>query len=525
MAGFGSVGAHVRFIELESYNYLSRGSAVHMAVFAGSYTMWSQISREQIFGAATDPVFLTRWFHSQLGDIRIQGGSDLHKGSRFRADDPFGFGVKSKDHLYEVHLFEPPHVFGVRCLEGPSYSGELVLMPQDDGTQLRWTHSASPTNLADAALSKVLRSNARRTVERSAKSELSRLIELIEELDHADASQPSSDNQARGDSLVTEHIDTLLRLAVDQARQEGDRLLEGQHFLLAMFVSDDSGWLALRWAGAELRTFATAGIRETSQAQEHEDQVPASAEVQRALEFCRETANGRPISSASVLAALMHFGEAGAVRTITGAGLRQQDVLDAIWALAHLDLVDAVTGEIINQSRRPTVKASNGYDGADEEDDSADEPVMVRAEGFTEPEREAALALFQFKRAIIAGLGLALMLAALVAAVGVAADGPWWMLFVIPVIGLGNPLWGSASMLLGVCLYWWLGVPTVAVLLLCMVPLDSVMGAQTQLSSELQECPPSAKSDLHLRRRHILAALFHVKAGRNFRQQTMDMLG
>jgi hypothetical protein len=515
-----------------------------MVAFTGIHAMWSPMTPAQIFDAVTSPAFLCRWLSREMANIRVQGGEYLGEGVRFLADDPLGTGVNDMDHIYEVHRCHRPHIFALRQLGGANYSGELVLAPQQGGTRLQWTCSASPGNPVDTLLANLLRSRVRADTQRMAERDLARLIELSQERGETGSTEPASErdpdmsrSEARPSSLAAppvagrgdgksdsagpDEVDDLLRRAVVEAQEAGDRLLGGQHILLAMWgTTDSTGLAALRWAGGGMRAFLIAGLRSTSQAREHEGNVPTSPGLQQALGLCRSKADGRPFDSAAVLAALMHFGEPGAVQTVTEAGLRPQDILDAVRALAYLGKVDAVADEIAREPRTPPARPLHGRHEPPDHHGMAQKKDPMPAQppsGWSAPEREAALAYREFQLALTTGLYLALKVATLIAAVA-AANGHWWMLLLIPLLGAGNPLTGSAAMLPVACLYWWLGVPIVAWLVLAAIPLDAVMGALTQLRSDVLNHPVRTKDDLRIRTRHGVIALFHHRGLQNIRQ-------
>jgi hypothetical protein len=314
------------------------------------------------------------------------------------------------------------------------------------------------------------------------------------------------DPAVRTADIVDHEVKQLLDDAIREAQDAGDQELGGQHVLLAMCGHDDSGWLALRWAGASPRPLMTAAVRASSNRAPHKERVPLSGGLRRALDDGWR-AVGQPLSAAALLASLMRNQETGSVQTVVEAGLRPQDVLDAIVALARIGEVDAVAGQIATIGRTaesatprpPPAPDDTIRQSGDHREKRGHGKAQVEASGWAGPDREAAMSVFQFKLAAVSAVYLLLLVSTLITLVAAAIHGRLWLLLLAPLLGLGNPRLGTWSLLPVAALFWWLHLPLIAILVLVWIPLDASMGALMRQRHHVFEFPPENRDDLRIR--------------------------
>ena len=135
----------------------------------------------------------------------------------------------------------------------------------------------------------------------------------LDHMSHAAAAHP--DSALTTADMVDHEVKQLLDDAVREAQDAGDRALSGQHVLLAMCGTDNSGWLALRWAGASPRPLMAAAVRASSNRPPHKETVPLSGELRQVLDDGWR-AVGQPLSAAALLASMMRNQETGSVQTV-----------------------------------------------------------------------------------------------------------------------------------------------------------------------------------------------------------------
>ena len=229
--------------------------------------------------------------------------------------------------------------------------------------------------------------------------------------------------------LADREVNKLLEDAVREAQGAGDRAVGGEHVLLAIVGTDNSGWLVLRWAGAALRPFMAAAVRASGNTAPHQDNVPLSGDLRRTLEDGYRTAR-QPLSAAGLLASLMRSQEAGAMRTVAEAGLLPQDVLAAAMALARIGEIDAAAGEIAALGRsadprswRQPLAASDAVRSSSGDSASADKRDRLETPAWSGPEREAVVSMFQFRLAAVSAAYLLLVALALITLVVSATHG------------------------------------------------------------------------------------------------------
>jgi ATP-dependent Clp protease ATP-binding subunit ClpA len=312
--------------------------------------------------------------------------------------------------------------------------------------------------------------------------------------------------------IVDHETKQLLDDAVQEAQEAGDRAIGGQHVLLGMCLRDNSGWLALRWAGAAPRQLMAAAMRATSNGSPHKASVPLSRELRQAMDDGWR-ASGEPLSAAALLAALMRNQEPGAMQTVLGAGLLGQDVLAAIAALARIGEVDAAAGELASSKcAEPTLsRPSPAPDGAPEGEDHREERqrrrnAVTAARGWAGPDREAAMSMRQFQFAAVSGIYLLLLVSSLSALVLAAIHGRLWLLLLAPLAVLGNPRFGTWSIVPVAALFWWIHLPVVAILVIISIPLDVMWGTLMVQRHDIAECLPGEPSDLRITARHVARA-------------------
>ena len=313
--------------------------------------------------------------------------------------------------------------------------------------------------------------------------------------------------------IVDREANQLLEDAVQEAQEAGDLALGGQHVLLAMCLHDNSGWLALRWAGVAPRPLMTAGLRATSNGSPHKQSVPLSPELRKALDDGRHAA-GRPLSAAALLASLIRNQEPGCMQTIAGVGLIPQDVLDAITALARIGEIDAAAGRLatiaraaeLTQSPRPAV-SGHVHQTQDHRQEQSHSKALAGSRGWDAPDREAAMSMFQFRLAAVSGIYLLLIISALVALVATATNGRLWLLALAPLLGLGYPRLGTWSLVPVAALFWWLHLSVIAALVTVLIPIDALMGALMLQRSHISEHPPENRRDLRIGVRQIVRAV------------------
>lgn len=313
--------------------------------------------------------------------------------------------------------------------------------------------------------------------------------------------------------IVEHETKQVLDDAVQEAQEAGDRALGGQHVLLGMCLRDNSGWLALRWAGAAPRQLMAAAMHATSNGSPHKESVPLSRELRQAMDDGWR-ASGEPLSAAALLAALMRNREPGAMQTVLGAGLLGQDVLAAIAALARIGEVDAAAGQLASsKGAEPTLsEPSPGPGGAREGEDHREERqrrrnAVTAARGWAGPDREAAMSMRQFQFAAISGIYLLLLVSSLSALVLAAIHGRLWLLLLAPLVVLGNPRFGTWLMVPVAALFWWIHLPVVAILVIVSIPLDVMWGILMAQRHDIAECLPEKPSDLQITARHVARAV------------------
>ena len=325
----------------------------------------------------------------------------------------------------------------------------------------------------------------------------------LDHMSHAAAAHP--DAALRTADIVDHEVKQLLDDAVREAQDAGDRVLGGQHLLLAMCSHDDSGWLALRWAGASPRPLMAAAVRVSSNSPPHKERVPLSSELRQVLDDGWR-AVGQPLSAAALLASLMRNQEKGSVQTVAEAGLLPQDVLSAVVALARIGEVDAAAGQLaaLERTAYPALSQVRPAIGdairpsADQRETRPLESAHVGAHGWAGPDREAAMSMLQFKLAAVSTMYLLVLVSTLVALVAAAIHGRLWLLLLAPLLGLGNPRLGTWSLLPVAAVFWWLHLPLITILVLIWVPLDASMGALMLQRHHVAEFPPENRSDLRI---------------------------
>jgi Clp amino terminal domain, pathogenicity island component len=333
-------------------------------------------------------------------------------------------------------------------------------------------------------------------------------------LRHPAAPVDASHQATAAQSILDREARELLEAAVGEAQQAGDRELGGEHLLLAMCLREDMSWLVLRWAGAHAQTLMTAGLNATSNASPHHDYVPVSEELQRVLDDGWRAAGQQPLSPAALLAVLMRSGEPHSIQAVVEAGVHPQDILDAVVALSRLGEVDALAGQLArvetSSDNRPL--AADAPDGAGAVDEQPEQGISVAQPAIASwagPDREAAMSMRQFQLAVVSALYLPLVAVTVSAAVVAAIYGHrLWLLVLAPLAAVGNPTFGTWSLLPVAGLFWWLQVPIVAVLLMVSAPLDLVMGTLMRLKSDINNKSPESPNDLRIRARHVLGAFF-----------------
>jgi hypothetical protein len=312
--------------------------------------------------------------------------------------------------------------------------------------------------------------------------------------------------------IVDGEANQLLEDAVREAQEAGDLTLGGQHVLLAMCLGDNSGWLALRWAGIALRRLLAAALRATGNGSPHKQKVPLSRELRKALADGRYAA-GQPLSAAGVLASLIRNQDPGCMQTIAGVGLLPQDVLDAITALARIGEIDAAAGRLATIARAAELTRSPrpGVPGPvrqtqDHRQEKPHSGVLVGARGWDAPDREAALSMFQFRLAAASGICLLLVISALIALVATAANGRLWLLALAPLLWLGNPRFGTWSIVPVAVAFWWLHLLVIATMVTASLPVDALMGALMLQRGYISESPIESQRDLRIEIRQVVKA-------------------
>ena len=314
--------------------------------------------------------------------------------------------------------------------------------------------------------------------------------------------------------IVDHEVKHLLDDAVREAQDAGDRLLGGQHVLLAMCGTDSSGWLALRWAGASPRPLMAAAVRASGNRSPHKETVPLSGELRRALDDGWR-AVGQPLSAAALLASLMRNQETGSVQTVVEAGMLPQDVLAAIVALARIGEVDAAAGQLATiertadsaSSRLPPANDDAIRQSGDHRETRRHAKAQVGASGWAGPDREAAMSMLQFTLAAVSAVYLLLLVSTLITLVAAAIHGRLWLLALAPLLGLGNPRLGTWSLLPVAALFWWLHLPLIAILVLVWIPVDVSMGALMWQRHHVSEFPPENRDDLRIRLPTVMGAI------------------
>jgi hypothetical protein len=152
-----------------------------MVVFRGSHVGVYDISAASVFEAATRPDLLGRWVTGNFANVRVDGAAPLAQASRFLADESLADGPEEKDHLYEVTRYETGLAFGLRCINGPDFVGELTLRPNGQQTQITWTFSASPAGRADRILATLLAPRIRHETQQQAAREVRRLVAVAKQ--------------------------------------------------------------------------------------------------------------------------------------------------------------------------------------------------------------------------------------------------------------------------------------------------------------------------------------------------------
>ena len=279
-------------------------------------------------------------------------------------------------------------------------------------------------------------------------------------------------------------------------------------------ATDDSGWLALRWAGASPRPLMAAAVRASSNRAPHKERVPLSGELRRALDDGWRGV-GQPLSAAALLASLMRNQETGSVQTVVEAGLLPQDVLGAIVALARIGEVDAVAGQIATiertagsaSSRPPPAHDDAIRQSGDHREKRGHGKAQVEASGWAGPDREAAMSMLQFKLAAVSTVYLLILVSTLIPLVAAAIHGRLWLLALAPLLGLGNPRLGTWSLLPVAALFWWLHLPLIAILVMVWIPLDASMGALMLQRHHVSEFPPENRDDLRIGLPTVMGAI------------------
>jgi hypothetical protein len=314
--------------------------------------------------------------------------------------------------------------------------------------------------------------------------------------------------------LANHEASKLLEDAVQQAQGAGDRAVSGEHVLLAMSVgTDNSGWLVLRWAGAAPRPFMAAAVRASGNTAPHEATVPLAGDLRRALEDGYRTVR-QPVSAAGLLASLMRNQEAGSMRTVTEAGLLPQDVLAAAVALARIGEIDAAVGEIAAlghsadpRSWREQLALSDAVRSSSADKASGGNGDRLETPGWSGPEREAVVAMFQFRLAAVSAAYLLLVVLALIMLVVSATHGRLWLLLLAPLLGLGNPRFGTWSLVPLAVLFWFLHLPALAALVVAWMPVDTAMGALMLQRRRIAESRPQSRDECHIGAAGIVAAI------------------
>ena len=334
----------------------------------------------------------------------------------------------------------------------------------------------------------------------------------LDHMSHAAAAHP--DSALTTADMVDHEVKQLLDDAVREAQDAGDRALSGQHVLLAMCGTDNSGWLALRWAGASPRPLMAAAVRASSNRPPHKETVPLSGELRQVLDDGWR-AVGQPLSAAALLASMMRNQETGSVQTVVEAGLLPQDVLGAIVALARIGEVDAVAGQIATiertadsaSSRPPPAHDDAIRQSGDHREKRGHGKAQVEASGWAGPDREAAMSMLQFKLAAVSTVYLLILVSTMIPLVVAAIHGRLWLLALAPLLGLGNPRLGTWSLLPVAALFWWLHLPLIAILVLFWIPLDASMGALMRQRHHVSEFPPENRDDLRIRLPTVMGAI------------------
>jgi ATP-dependent Clp protease ATP-binding subunit ClpA len=314
--------------------------------------------------------------------------------------------------------------------------------------------------------------------------------------------------------LADHEVSKLLEDALREAQDAGDREVSGEHVLLAMCADiGNGGWLVLRWAGAGPRQFVTAAIRASGNAAPHKESVPVSDDLRRALEDGYRTAR-RPVSAAALLASLLRNQEAGAARAVANAGLLPQDVLAAVVALARIGEIDAAAGEIAATGRPAGPRSWRqppAITDAIQQETEDDAPVKGRDEwetpGWSGPDREATISMFQFRLAAVSAVYMLVLVLALIALVAAATHGRIWLLLLVPLLGVGNPRFGTWSLVPLAVLFWFLHLPVVAALVVAWIPLDAAMGAMMLQRRHIAESRPQNRHDCRVGAAGIVAAI------------------
>ena len=280
-----------------------------------------------------------------------------------------------------------------------------------------------------------------------------------------------------------------------------------------MCLRDNSGWLALRWAGAAPRPLMTAALRATSNGSPHKQKVPFSPEFRKALDDGHHAVS-QPLSPAALLASLVRNHEPGCMQTVVGVGLLPQDVLDAIAALARIGEVDAAAGRLATIARTAELAhsrppASGGAAGQTEDHPGKrpNENALAEASGWAGPDREAAMSMSQFQLAAVAAIYLLLLVSTLIALVAAALHGRLWLLLLAPLVALGNPRFGTWSLVPVAALFWWLHLPVIATLVMVSIPFDAMMGALELRRNNLAARPPENRDDLRIGVRQVAHAV------------------
>jgi Clp amino terminal domain, pathogenicity island component len=344
----------------------------------------------------------------------------------------------------------------------------------------------------------------------------------------------------------------LIDEAIEEAQNCGDPEIGGQHVLLAMCLRRDGAWLALRWAGASARALTKAALQATSEGALHPAPVPFWREIwntsrdggaalsaralrvlgdepegrkyipfsqalRRALEDGSQMAVGQPLTPPALLAVLVRTEEPVAARTIADAGLLPEDILSAIAALSHLGDLDPLAGHLARPptdaqlSPRAAIKDHQYPRAVTASDAGSLVAHSDAADGWTAPEREAAMSIRQFQLAAASLPYLLLVLVTVGMIVSAAKHGYGsWLLLLAPLVAIGSAL-GTWALIPFAALFWWLQLPTIAWLVLAITPLELISGALIRLRQDLQNAPakPRCSADLRIRARHVLGTFLH----------------